>query len=1823
MEIVNNRYKIIERFQEEANDSKFLVLDLHKEDRLMVMQILNLEASSEKVIQYFRREFISIHTLSHPNLSKAYSFNLMKTVDGRNLSVKQYFFTYEHVAGEDIFNASLSLSMDQILEMLLQILNAVLFLHQRGFVYRNIDCKNIVVGKVEGKPQIKLTGIILDEEVEKIILRSKRIAHQFRAPETYSTGHFDAKSDIYALGVLFFYLLTRKDPENHNFLTLWDKYKANPQWMDEGIDAHYFNVIEKMTVADIERRFEDISLIIDELKVIWGKRTKSIHKKYVQRIIPKTKLIGRNECLAALSGQLSEMVFDSTFRNITFIQGEKGVGKSRLLEELSFYTKMENINVYQGNSLDPENDSLRPFTDILKQVIPSINTSSVLKYGPELIKIVPEAKEFKDIIPSSSLPETKENLRIRQRLANFLLETFETEPCVLMFDNAQWMDGDTLEVINMILKSAKPALIWVIIAFTSEEMPSNKIALEMLNQWRASGFTHEISIPRFNLEETGEFIKDLLGMGSIPDRFLERVFRESDGNPCFIRDIITTLYAQKKIYMDMNGDWCSDHDDDPTYSTLSLPLSMNEAVCKMIDTLDNPSREFLEYLSCCNEPISDNAIKSILPSLEKSKERIISRLIKLYIIDRRFDTFGIVYLIRVKSTKNYVYNGMCLEEKKKKHRILADIYRKIDIEEKRENKDELILHLTESGELNEALFYIVESARNMLKNKLNIQALALLQRGYALSLRMFSIKDGIHILMMLGNIYSDKGDNNKALDCYEKVLEYAQNLNDPITFIDSKLKIALIFFRRGELDKSNSICEEIMELSEKADYGGGFLEGAGLFLANLYFQIRYKEIPDSPIVKKCFEKYGEEKYPKQFAHMLNSLGLGYYGCHDIENAIRYLRKSIELFEKAGETVLIANPMNNLGCTYSILLGNPAKARQNFEKALEVYTNSNDEMRMAIGFFNVGETYQLEGNLFKALEYFYQAERAATESEYIGLLPQIYNGILHYHMYLGEYYKSYEYLEKGKNLLENGAKMGAAELIPIYFSWSSFYYEMGCFEEAETFINKGLDILRAQEESERPELSSLKLLIQWKRNGQIQLDELDKVFELYRNSNQVKEFRKTIHTFVEAFAEEGKIKEAHALLQQSLCLSEKEDTPRLKAEILYLEGIIKGGTQGIGSIYEAFYLNPDTEDKSFEWKVYKSVGDICYLLDNRIDAAGYYMKALEILYELASNVPLEYREMYLFSHSRNMIRERMYRIKSFFLQKLQNDVEEKRSKPANKNGNILDSFFEGVALSTEFTGDEWEVFNHKAIFEQDDTKEKIHNLINRFSWNYWSNLCLILDTGKDIVQAETGYVIRITENNDLEIIVESGRKSENLLNEYILDYVREYMEGIYAAQIFGKRVGNADIFVPENTKGVLCVPIFGGNIYQMYNSEHNWKELMGERISEYTAVNPHRVLKGFLYLATSSTLNNFSKEGFEACNKLSRLASLALENYNLKIISSCDKLTGLYTRKYFDSMIEDQLREVESQKRTLGLMMIDIDKFKSVNDRYGHQKGDEILSKVGDIIKRNIHSGDICCRYGGEEFILIAPGLDADKAAIIAERMRGAVEREHLLGANNKLTISIGIAIYPLHGKYKDELISKADQALYNAKESGRNRYFLWNDQIGRSSKRKNVLAGVITGNIVQDQRNVLTILEIVQWLNQRIALEEKIYRILGRMIESLDAELGVLFVLEEDSKTVRKTYARKSLTDEWFAEPVFNKNIIEKAIISKSGEYLVDWEGVNSTEGIGETPKWQSVLVLPVMDHESVKGVIYLASPISKKELGSNEFSFLSTLEEVVKPLFY
>ncbi|HDO7862908.1 TPA: GGDEF domain-containing protein [Legionella pneumophila] len=215
--------------------------------------------------------------------------------------------------------------------------------------------------------------------------------------------------------------------------------------------------------------------------------------------------------------------------------------------------------------------------------------------------------------------------------------------------------------------------------------------------------------------------------------------------------------------------------------------------------------------------------------------------------------------------------------------------------------------------------------------------------------------------------------------------------------------------------------------------------------------------------------------------------------------------------------------------------------------------------------------------------------------------------------------------------------------------------------------------------------------------------------------------------------------------------------------------------------------------------------------------------------------------------------------------------------------------------------------------------------------------------------------------------------------------------------------------------------------------------------------------GLLFFETNS--GNYPIEKLNSLIPvMTETISLAIANIRLKELLHSqairDPLTGLLNRRFLDEYVVKQIGQAKHSQSMIAFIMIDVDNFKRVNDNFGHDTGDQVLSILGKLFTSLIREGDLACRYGGEEFLLVLPQCTLDNAKKISETIRDEVSKMPMTLKNNvfNITISLGISSYPNHGSSLQELIETADKALYSAKTQGKNRVVIFSE--GSSPRRK-------------------------------------------------------------------------------------------------------------------------------------------------------------------------
>jgi diguanylate cyclase (GGDEF)-like protein len=290
------------------------------------------------------------------------------------------------------------------------------------------------------------------------------------------------------------------------------------------------------------------------------------------------------------------------------------------------------------------------------------------------------------------------------------------------------------------------------------------------------------------------------------------------------------------------------------------------------------------------------------------------------------------------------------------------------------------------------------------------------------------------------------------------------------------------------------------------------------------------------------------------------------------------------------------------------------------------------------------------------------------------------------------------------------------------------------------------------------------------------------------------------------------------------------------------------------------------------------------------------------------------------------------------------------------------------------------------------------------------------------------------------------------NQHLEDLIHdEKVHNIYHSSLY---LSIKEIKIPLNTEGNLLAQAYHRGT-AMHISQDQIKQYSSDPLLQYFKTNELVIMplkakdkvNGIIIADNLYTRKPITENDLKIFTMLANQAGLAIENSRLyeMIIhrSQTDSITGLWNHGYFQNKLSEYLEKARNENFSLSLIIFDIDDFKKLNDTYGHQNGDVVLKEIGQILRETSRENDFPCRYGGEEFSLILPYTNRDLAYQISERIRERIANfdfpKFASPESLKVTVSLGVAVFPDDATNKEELINLADKAMYIAKFSGKNR----------------------------------------------------------------------------------------------------------------------------------------------------------------------------------------
>ncbi len=542
----------------------------------------------------------------------------------------------------------------------------------------------------------------------------------------------------------------------------------------------------------------------------------------------------------------------------------------------------------------------------------------------------------------------------------------EDKPILLFLDDLQWSDHTTMNIIHYLSRNTRNNNVLILGTYRPEDISEGLDSSTHHLETSMQGMTREdllnkMELKRLDAQGTEKIVQSMLGKTSFEYDFFDKIFRETDGSPFFILEVIKMLVEDGAIAQDKDGIWHIEKDLDE----LNIPSKVYDVVKRRLNRLIKEQKLILECASVVGNEFQSEIVRTVTGSNRISLLKNLSEIEKSHKLIHSFEK---KYVFDHAKIREVLYNEIMDELKQEYHRIVGDTLSELYKDNLDEIINELAYHYYEAGD-HRAIEHLIR-AGDMAKEKYaNEEAIKL----YEDAIRLSGSEVNLEILEKLGDIQSTIGEYDAAIETFGKVKDLTE---------DNEVKarnlrmIGDIYGNTGEYDKSLEIFANAKEVAEEgtAEYGRICRNESSIYERKGDYD---KGLALSNAALKYFEESGAEK--KDIGDTFRIIGNLNASKGNFNTALEYYEKSLPIMKEINELYGIAAALNNIGTVYTIK-GDMVRELEYYERSLEIFDNIGFKLGIATLLNNIGNVNYTKGELTKALNHY---ERSLKTREMIG------------------------------------------------------------------------------------------------------------------------------------------------------------------------------------------------------------------------------------------------------------------------------------------------------------------------------------------------------------------------------------------------------------------------------------------------------------------------------------------------------------------------------------------------------------------------------------------------------------------------------------------------------------------------------------------------------------------------------------------------------------------------------------------------------------------------------------------------------------------------
>ncbi len=1549
-------------------------------------------------------------------------------------------------------------------------------IHRQDLIHRDLSPGNILYNPNNGLVRVIDFGSALEFPRQARAVINPHFVEgspPYMSPE--QTGRLnrglDYRTDFYSLGAIFYRLLTGTLPysttDHNKMVHCHIAVQPKPPYsLVAGIPQLLSDLVLKLMSKDAADRYQSAEGIHADLlkcreihasaeaEPLFELATNDINDRF---LMPE-KLYGREDEIRQLVTVCNKTVEGKG--GMAFISGHSGVGKTSLMREL--YKPLTEIDAYITNGkFDqyhhniPYSALMEAFTDFIRQILAE-SDDKVAAWSDSIIQALgPNGRLLTDVIPDLELligpqPEVDELpvAEARTRFSN-VFQTFlellgeSDRPLVIFLDDLQWIDGPSLALLEAMATDIGKKSMALIGAYRSNEVPkTHHLAISLTELRKSCAELQEIHLQELAPQTLIELLADTLRLPmSTLVPLNEVLLQKTKGNPLFYKTMLNNLVTDGYIEFDYSQKiWTWNQED-----VASAPYADNvvDMLQALIPSLSGEQADLLGLGACLGNVFELNHLALLAEVSRAEAARGLQTAVSAGFIQPQDSDYE---LLMMQSSEELP--GICFRFAH--DRIQQAAYTLIDEPRKpglHLKIGRMLLKELTKAESGQKLFGAVSNLNqgaSLLEGDERLQVASLNLQASKKAKASAAFKDAQTYLLAAREMLEEncwETQHDLALAIYLGLAEACYLVSD---FEQAEKLYGLI---RTKADNNEDILTLINIQAKQYHHQGRYKEAINLEVTGL--NLLGIDLPESD--EKLFELFMKEG--RKIAELLDGAAIeSLYDRPEVDDASLTRTHEI-LFDLFADGYLMGRSAL-LACAAAI------STRLSVELGTCPMTS--------IGYINYGTCLCAGGEYVMGYDFGRVAVKLADRYQMAALKNYTYHlfslSINHWREPLassyfywreasklalesGSPYAGWVFLQLAHVLLASGAPLDKVEkqiaeshhyLTSAGMNDIAFMLQLIVAQPVKHLRGKTNDITSLDDDT-----FNCAELMQQNRDALFFLSHIPysmlRATLIGRNIQSLETMSQWMPLFQQTM--QGQFIHVDCYFYFSLHLAAGcKDQPK-EQQSAYLAAI----DENLARFKDWADLCPS----NYKHKYLLIAAERARLANDFLEAMDFYDKAIDAAYassflqdaaianEIAGqfwkeagkpHLAAPYLQQALATYSRWGATGKVVQLKQ-----AHPELTLKSAADMNSPDNMLSS-----TGTSDFSAqlDLMSIIKASQAVSQHMVLDKLaEELVDLAMQNVGATKAVLL-LKKDQTFVEMKRSTSSSQEKHIAQVATGEFSSE--LPTMIINYVIRAGENVVLDDApSDNRFRRCDYIRTHAPKSVCCIPII------KQKEVHGVLYLENSEMSGAFHTDRLKVLKVIASQAAISLENVNIYNELDDMNKnlerkvLARTEELNEKNHELEILSTTDQLTGLYNRRSIDKTIKEEIGRSYRYKAPLSLIMVDIDRFKQINDTHGHDIGDEVLVTIATLLNKNTRITDTVGRWGGEEFLILVPQTDAEVCTLLAEKLRDALAK-HIHRHVGQVTASFGVAEFGA-GDSANSLVKHADQALYRAKNSGRNK----------------------------------------------------------------------------------------------------------------------------------------------------------------------------------------